>query len=147
MIFTLLATIGGAIAAAGTTVATTAAAVGGAVAANGAAVATGAAVIGAVAGAAHTSGYDKGHKEGYGEGFSDASKIYEEKFTALRKEAQKAYGIISEQKRLLREADELIAEMQSYIDIHKAIGLTVEPGIAHTYAEARIFADGLRRAA
>lgn len=91
--------------------------------------------------------HEKGHKEGYGEGFSDASKIYEEKFTALRKEAQKAHGIISEQKRLLREADELIADMQSYIDIHKAIGLTVEPGIALTYAEVRIFADGLRRAA
>ena len=91
--------------------------------------------------------HEKGHKEGYKEGWSDASKTYEEKFKALRNEAQKAYGIISEQKRLLREADELIAEMQSYIDIHKAIGLTVEPGIAHTYAEARIFADGLRRAA
>lgn len=107
-------------------------------------------LIGALAGAGGAISkisHDEGHKEGYGEGFSDASKIYEEKFTALRKEAQKAHGIISEQKRLLREADELIADMQSYIDIHQAIGLTVESGVALTYAEARIFADGLRRAA
>ena len=103
--------------------------------------------VGGLLGATNNISHKEGHKEGYKEGWSDASKTYEEKFTALRNEAQKAHGIISEQKRLLREADELIADMQSYIDIHKAIGLTVEPGIAHTYAEARIFADGLRRAA
>lgn len=141
MIFTLLATIGGAIASAGATVATT-------VAANAAAVAAGAAVVGAVgavAGASHKSGYDEGHKEGYKEGWSDASKIYEEKFTALRNEAQKAHGIISEQKRLLREANELIADMESYINDHKASGLIVDPEIVLTYAYARDFTDGLRR--
>ena len=89
--------------------------------------------------------HEKGHNEGYKEGWSDASKTYEEKFKALRNEAQKAYGIISEQKRLLREADELIADMQAHIDVYKAIGLTVEPEIALTYADARMFADDLRR--
>ena len=73
--------------------------------------------------------HEKGHNEGYKEGWSDASKTYEEKFRVLRDEAQKAYGIISKQKRLLREADELIAE----------------PEVALTYADARMFADDLRR--
>lgn len=84
------------------------------------------------------------HDEGYKDGFDDASKIYEAKFIALRDEAEKSRSIILEQKRLLREAEDLITELQSYIDTCQAGGVIIDPEILLTYANAKEFTGRLR---
>ena len=88
-------------------------------------------LIGLVSSTSHEEGYNEGYKDGW----SDASKVYEEKFIKLRDEALKAQGIISEQKRLLKEAYELMLEMQEYgVD---------EPEVAQTYAKTKDFVRNL----
>ncbi len=108
-----------------------------------AAVAAVTALFGGVLGASKNA-HDEGYDEGYKDGFNDASSIYEAKFIALRDEAEKSQGIISEQKRLLREAEDLITELQSYIDTCQAGGVIIDPDLLLTYANAKEFTGRLR---
>lgn len=91
--------------------------------------------------------HGKGYDEGYKDGCVDTSIGYEAKFKALSEESRKSQGIISEQRRLLREADVLIADMSAYINICRAGGITLEPEIERTYIKASALRDDLRRRA
>lgn len=153
MILTLLATIGSAIATAGTTVATTvaasataaastvaagAAAAGSAIATVGAAkvvggvtvaaLAKGTAVVGAgglALAAVHDSGYQSGKTDGKKEGYEEASKVYEEKFQSLRSQLNKANTTISEQRQYIAKLRELNTDIRNALEYYRAKGKNV----------------------
>ena len=135
MIFTLLATIGGAIATtvttAATTVATTVATVSATEVLGGVTVATlakGAAALtagGLAAAAIHDDGYQTGKTEGKKEGYAEASKVYEEKFQSLRSQLNKANITIAEQKQYIAKLRELNTDMRTALEYYRALGENV----------------------